>query len=391
MLRALMICDSSAADQRQTLLDHMSFLDHAPPGAVSVTYIDLNTRPAFDERWLEADFAVLHTTVLCYRWHRRLNEMHGRLQWLSRFGGVIAAMPQDEYDHALVLDEWLTVLGTNFVVSCFDATHRALMYPRMHRRAHFMVGLTGYLHSERVREARQHALPHAQRTSDLFYRARNLPFNFGWLGYIKGRLGIEAPRVLAASGLRMDISVRAEDTLLGDRWLRTLGSSIATLGSQSGSSVLDRRGEMTLHLRALVEDQPDLSFADADVLCGGELTRYHFAALGPRHLEAVMTRTVQVLVEGEYSGVLKPWVHYLPIRRDLSDLARLPSLIRNRSLMQRISEQAYADFVESGAFSYETFAKDFLRELEVACSRRFSAHGDQNRSIAPTTGHAHAA
>jgi hypothetical protein len=75
---------------------------------------------------------------------------------------------------------------------------------------------------------------------------------------------------------------------------------------------------------------------------------------------------VQVLVEGDYSGHFKPWVHYIPIKRDLSDLSALPELLRDHALMERLSEQAYADFVESNAFSYETFAKGFLGELVAA-------------------------
>ena len=33
---------------------------------------------------------------------------------------------------------------------------------------------------------------------------------------------------------------------------------------------------------------------------------YAFFAISPRHLEAVITKTAQVLVEGRYSGVLEP-------------------------------------------------------------------------------------
>jgi hypothetical protein len=365
MRSALVICDSETADNRQTLLDHMRFLDHAPAGTLEVTYIDLFEKPAFDPKWLEADFAVLHTTVLAYRWNRLLHTVHQSIDWLARFPGVIAAVPQDEYDHALLLDEWLAVLGTRLVVSCFDHTHRPLMYPRMHRRARFMVGLTGYLHPARVEEARVNGLPHAERTIDVFYRGRTLPYSFGFLGHLKSELGKRAPEILADTGLRLNISSRPEDTLLGDRWLQTLGSSVSTLGSQSGSSVLDRRGEMTLHVRGLLSANPAMTFAQADEALGGELSRYHFSALGPRHLEAVMTRTVQVLVEDAYSGVFTPWVHYIPLKSDLSNLRDLPELLRDQALTERLTERAYTDFVVSGAYSYEKFALDFLAEIDA--------------------------
>ena len=48
--------------------------------------------------------------------------------------------------------------------------------------------------------------------------------------------------------------------------------------------------------------------------------RLQLFAISPRHLEACATRTCQVLVEGEYSGVLRPGEHYIPVRKDLSNL-----------------------------------------------------------------------
>ncbi|MEQ1690722.1 MAG: hypothetical protein ABMA00_05515, partial [Gemmatimonas sp.] len=117
--------------------------------------------------------------------------------------------------------------------------------------------------------------------------------------------------------------------------------------------------------RSLLADQPALSFDEANALCGSELTRFHFAALGPRHLEAIMTGTVQVLVEGQYSGLFRAWEHYIPIKRDLSDLSEIADMIRDDVLIGRITEQATADFVTSGAYGYDKLANHFLNVLDL--------------------------
>ncbi|MBL0173451.1 MAG: hypothetical protein IPP90_22725 [Gemmatimonadaceae bacterium] len=374
MLSVLVLCDlRNAAQQRVAILDHVRFLDHAEPGRVAVTYVNMAEVTAVDPRWLEHDVIVLHTTLLCWRWYPQFAVLAKRLEWMQQFTGLVAAMPQDEYDHAHTLDEWLVSLRVQVIVTCFDDTHRALLYPRMHQRAFFVEALTGYLHPARVVSAREQRKPIGARGTDVVYRANHLPYWFGWLGNIKARLGLEGTSRLSSTGLRLDISVRPEDTVLGDQWLDFLASSRSILGSESGSSVLDKRGEVALHVRSLLADQPNLSFTDADALCGGELTRYHFAALGPRHLEAIMMGTVQVLVEGHYSGLFRPWEHYIPVKRDLSDLPAIADALRDDALVTRIAERALADFVVSGEYGYDRLANHFLNVMELFGSVQASA------------------
>lgn len=366
MLSVLVLYDvRSEAQKRVAILDYVQFLEHAPAGSVAATYVNMADRPAFDPRWLEFDVIVLHTTLLCWRWHPQFAQLASSLEWMSQFGGIVAALPQDEYDHAHILDDWLSVLRVQVIVTCFGAGPRPLLYPRMHTRAYFIEGLTGYLHPGRVDAARRAARPLHTRSVDVVYRANNLPLWFGWLGHIKSRLGIDGARVLGATALRTDISIKPEATVLGDRWITFLGASRAILGSESGSSVLDRRGEVALHIRALLADQPALGFEEVDTLVAGELTRHHFAALGPRHLEAIMTGTVQVLVEGAFSGLFEPWVHYIPLQRDLSDLHRVPEWLGDRAMTQRIADRAYADFIETRKYEFGTFAKHFLEVMSL--------------------------
>ncbi len=354
-----------AAQKRVAILDHLHALDHAPADRVRVTYVNMAEVTAIDPRWIEADAIVLHTTLLVWRWSPLFGQRLALLQWLQQYRGFIVAMPQDEYDHAHALDDWLVHLNAHVVVTCLDAASRPLLYPRMHTRALFVDGLTGYLNPERVAAARAGWQPPSSRTTDIVYRANQLPFWFGWLGQLKVRLGTESPARLAPTGLRTDISVRAEDTVLGEQWLGFLGSARGILGSESGSSVLDRRGEVGLHIRALLADQPALTFEQTDALAGGELTRFHFSAIGPRHLEAAMLGTVQLLVEGAYSGIFRPWDHYIPVARDLSDLAEKALLLRDDALVDRMAEQAYEDIVTSQRFSYAGFAGQLLDTLEL--------------------------
>jgi hypothetical protein len=366
MLRALVFCDIRDAWRRAAILDHVSFLEHAPPDEVAVTYVNMASNPPFDPAWFGYDVVILHTTVLCWRWSNEFESMSSRFHWIRQFEGVTVAMPQDDYDHAHVLDDWLADLNVQIVVSICAASAWPLLYPRMHTRAFFIEALTGYLHPGRIAPARASAMPLADRPRDVVYRANNLPFWFGWLGNMKSRIGTDGGRLVAErTSLRADISVRPEDTVLGDAWFDFLGSSQTVLGSEGGSSVLDRRGEVKRHVQALLADQPSLSFDEVNALTGGELTRHHFAMLGPRHLESIMTGTVQVLVEGAYLGLFRPWEHYIPIKSDFSDLHELPERLADRAMVQRIADQATADFVESGAYGYDKLASHVLDVIKM--------------------------
>ncbi len=113
-----------------------------------------------------------------------------------------------------------------------------------------------------------------------------------------------------------------------------------------------------------------MSFDELEAKCfpgrDGELALF---AISPRHLEACATRTVQILVEGSYSGVLQPGVHYLELKRDLSNLdAVLETVAAEDS--REIAERAYADIVASGRFTYRRLVEDVERVLPAASGGR---------------------
>src|SRR5579875_4153254 len=69
--------------------------------------------------WTRPDLCVLHPTFLSARWYFDFEDYRRRFRWIARLGCPKVALPQDEYDHAAVLDEWLLELGVTTVFSCF--------------------------------------------------------------------------------------------------------------------------------------------------------------------------------------------------------------------------------------------------------------------------------
>jgi hypothetical protein len=64
--------------------------------------------------------------------------------------------------------------------------------------------------------------------------------------------------------------------------------------------------------------------------------------LSGRNVEAAGTKTVQLLLEGAYGGYLEPDVHYIPLRKDFSNLDEALAKFRDPAFVARMRENAFA-------------------------------------------------
>lgn len=319
--------------------------------------------------WTEPDLCVLHTTFLLVRWNFDFEEYRRRFRWIARLRCPKVALPQDEYDHAAVLDEWLAELGITSVYSCFGPGQRTILYPLLGDRAGFRETLTGFIDERAAAGLAGRIVPHSARPHDIVYRARNLPYWFGSHGQLKHRIAEVVRERAADLGLTTDVSTRPEDTIQGARWLDFLMSGRAVIGCESGSSVLDARGEIQRRISRLLAEQPDLTFEEVDAKMPPGWDSYAFFALSPRHLEAVITKTAQVLVEGRYSGVLEPERHYIPVRRDFSNLDQALKRLHDVEAVEAMAERAYRDVYLSGMNNLSTLADRLCAEARVSSDK----------------------
>ena len=77
----------------------------------------------------------------------------------------------------------------------------------------------------------------------------------------------------------------------------------------------------------------------------------------PRSFEAIAMKTVQVMYPGEYSGILEPWRHYIPINRDFSNLNEVINAIKNDEFLQEMANQAYSEIIKSQSYSEEKLGR----------------------------------
>ncbi|HEX6491511.1 MAG TPA: hypothetical protein VF002_09100 [Gaiellaceae bacterium] len=315
-------------------------------------------------RRLAVDAVILDNTLLVARWAPEFSARRPTFDWLADVEALKLAFPQDEYNHAHVLDDWLADLGVDVVFSVFGPQRHQLLYPRLSTTARFEKCLTGYVDELDVARRAAEVLPHDRRGLDLAYRAQALTPRFGRLGQLKHTVAETVAPAARAAGLRVDISTDLRDAVLGERWFTFVASARAVLGSESGASAIDRRGELVVAERSMLAEQPSLAFADFDAAMPAGWDGQLPGSLGPRHLEAAAARTCQVLVEGGYDGVLEPEVHYLPVRPDGSDAGAVVERLADHQLVETTAARAYADLVLSGRYGYAALAAQLERVLD---------------------------
>jgi hypothetical protein len=275
---------------------------------------------------------ILDVTFLTARWAAGdlLQRRQEEYAFVKDSDAVKIALPQDEYDCNELLDQWMLDWNIDVVFSVISSHHNVL-YPRYHLQGVIRVGYTAYLDDSLLKQVSK---PFQARRIDIGYRARKLPPYFGHLGNNKSVIGETVKNLATQTSLKTDILLGQKGELLGQRWLDFISDSKFTLGANSGSSMLDPVGDIQKQVRSYLQQYPDAEFDEVEQKCFPGIDGfYQFTAISPRVIEAAMLRSCQILVEGEYSNIIKPWVHYMPLKADASNFDEILRAMRDHALV----------------------------------------------------------
>ena len=353
---------------RKTIEDHLYAFRRY--GNADYVYVNLAV-PALANALLPLRFDALiwHTTFLAWvRWlplAQRRGVMR-RAARLARRAPFQAALPQDEFIGSEPVNGLLREYGVDHVFSVAPESEWPIVYEGIDRdRVRFTQVLTGYLDEDTVARIERIVAEGRERTIDIGYRT-GPPLTFlGRHALLKTEIADVVRERAEGRGLRVDISTRDEDAILGDDWYRFLASCRYTIGVEGGASVLDRDGSVRVRVLRYLEEHPRAGFEEIEAACfpgrDGELSLF---AISPRHFEACATRTVQVLVDGGYNGILEAGHHYLALRPDFSNLDDVLDVVEHDGqLRERLADAAHRDVVRAGTWTYRRLVEDVEREL----------------------------
>ena len=327
---------------------------------------EVNTHLGFPSHLERAHPTVifLHNTL----WIPRGYVVPTRMRdWLRGVDAYKVAFFQDEYHFCEERFHFVNDVGVDLVYTHVHPEDIPQVWGRYAPRAMARFNYPGYVDRQMIAAAARFARPDAQRDIDVGYRARTLHPHLGSGSQEKSLIGDQFKELAASSGLTIDIDTTDEGRLYGDDWYRFLGRSRVVLGVESGTSYIDLEDEVLYDYEARVKaGRP----ATLEALQEGPLGRldhnYSYRTISPRHFEAAAFRICQVLFEGQYSGVLEPMVHYVPLKKDFSNLEEVIELIGDRCVREQIAENAHRDLIRSGNYSYEGYVSGVDDDLIAA-------------------------
>lgn len=215
------------------------------------------------------------------------------------------------------------------------------LYPQAAGQGRVAPMLTSYFDTRLQRMARESS-PERHRPIWLGYRTCEASLRFGRAGRLKRDIGVRAAQWSIDNGLVTDVRPTGQDVKRGTSWLRFLQQTRVTVGVEGGSDVLDIDGDL-----AEAHRTGDPAWSPAR-----PLVEVNLRALSPRHLEAAACGVAQVLVEGDYSGVLQAGRHYLPVTQDLANLEAQLEACRSDQVVRSMAVAAQRELAQNDAFTW---------------------------------------
>lgn len=321
-------------------------------------------------RHVRFELVIFSTVFLSQHWGgaKHFTQVTRRLHDVKRLDAVKIALPQDEFYCADLYSEFFNDFRIDAIYSVAGEESWPHIYRKLNYAPRFYQVLTGYIDERQVRMR-----PSGGRSRDIGYRTIGTPTPvYGTFGFRKWIIAERFRDACSRRPLVTDISTEDRKKFVGDAWYRFLADCKYVLGVESGTSVVDHDGSVTRAVHDFLRNNPGASFEAVSKACLGEIDgKIIIRALGPRHLEACLTGTCQILIEGEYNGILRAGEHYIPVKSDFSNLGQVLDMVAKDDRREEIVTNAWRDIVASGRYTYRSFVSYVL---ETAMSGR-RAHG----------------
>lgn len=286
------------------------------------------------------------------------------LQKLHKFRGLRVLFIQDEYDSTNAAKKIIGSVPFDLVFSVVPSHSLQKIYPSNEfHQTRFVSNFTGYVPDQLIGQMGNLLLP-SRRSLFVAYRGRPLPVRYGRLGQEKVAIGHHVKNYCRKHGITCDIEWDESSRIYGEAWYKFIGSAKAMLGSESGSNVFDWNGDLQQVIDCYRKDQPNATDKDIyrNIIEDREVDGL-MNQVSPRIFEMAAARTVMILFEGAYSGVLVPNIHYLPLKKDFSNIDTVFATLADDEAVDAMVARTYCDIIESNKYSYKQFVNRVDAEM----------------------------
>ena len=283
---------------------------------------------------------------------------------IKKFPGVKILFVQDEYENTNTVINSIINLKINIVYTCVPKKYIYTIYPKSRlKNVEFVQTLTGYI-PEHKDLKKTLPISSNKRKIIIGYRGNDLPYHYGDLGQEKKIIAQKMKEEAIKRNLNIDISFESANRIYGNDWIKFLQNSLATLGTESGSNLFDYDGAYKKNFLTYLKSHPLADFKTAKFNVLGEFKEKEIMnQISPRIFEAISFKTALVLFEGNYSNIIKPNIHFIPLKKDFSNIDYVFKKLSNIKYIQKMVDTAYKDVIQTDSFSYNTFISKFDNKL----------------------------
>jgi hypothetical protein len=313
---------------------------------------------------------ITYSVRLCY-----LENMSPHVRKaIAEFQGLKVAFPQDEYQETGKLRDGLREFGVRLVFTCVPDDKIGWVYPKkMFPGVRFRRVLTGYV-PQRLAELPRNLLPKTkQRRNVIGYRGRHLGHCWGDLSFYKIEIGRRFKSACERRKIKEDIAWTEEARIYQDKWYPFIASCRTTLGTPSGCNTFDWDGSMEREYREVMKQNPDMTYEEYRPRIAYKEEEIDMGQISPRMFESIALGTALVLLDGNYSGVMRPDVDYIRVEKDFSNIDAVLDRVSDVKEVQRIADSAYEHVIASGKWSYASFVSIIDEEIETVLGGKSKA------------------
>lgn len=288
---------------------------------------------------------------------------------IRNYKGLKVLLAQDEYRLVDKFIETVNYLKIDVLFTCYPEPEIEKVYPEARLpNVRKVNNLTGYV-PERLLSINKPKI--RDRSVHVGYRARKVPFSLGFLGKEKWDIVDKFSVEAKGKGVLCDISYREQDRIYGQKWINFLLNCKSTLGVESGASIIDFTGELHETVEQYMKRMPKATFEEVHKLfLEKHEGKIKMNQVSPRVFEAAALKTVMVLYEGEYSNVLKPWLHYIPLKKDFSNIDQVLDYLKDDEKLQKMADQTFDEIALNNDCSFRSFISKFDNVVSEEFSKR---------------------
>ena len=349
-------------DSRSTTINHAGCFGRYMIGC-NVEYINIFGKYPIE---MNSDMVIVTYELIALRNLPIWNILRQRMIPFLRNAKTRVLMPQDDYSCSDVLDEFVASENFDFVFSPITRDLEKLYPKSLERGVEFHEAFTGYFEQSDWVRLQQFSKPFSERAIDVGQRVRYLPPQFGESAGKKGLLAVRFSEIAIVAGFVCDVSTKSEDVLLGDEWWIFLGNTKFTVSRRGGASMADPTGRLADKVRRYQLRHPEVNIEELSQRLSFKGGREgDFSAISPRLFEAAAMGVCQILEPDQYVDGLKPWVHYLPLFEDFSNIEEVLDVMRDDDRCSEIVKASQEILLHNNNFTYSAFVERLCKVAKL--------------------------